>query len=611
MDQSKDKLSFKLFCNAKHSNNKSSLNFKLIANRTLTHSAYLCFTCLADFSNAKFSDAQYERVGSFFKIALVKDRHEWCFSFDGSAYEFRNITDAPQNAFVDLGSKIASDLALMFSSDYRQLDEEAIPTDKQTVEHYLPIFPQVNKVITYSASTHIVHGFAIESINATKANKVLSETINLFSGMLNPKGFKVVCILNNAIAGYKLTLDNQQITIVSQTLCDEFYALITLGQLWHFSNKQLQHVVIEDKAKHQWRGLAIDTVRRFYSIDELKQLINYLALFKFNRLQLHLSDDEGWRIESTCYPQLNEFASYRGYYLRIKPQFGTSYEKSGGFYTKVQMADLIAYASNYYIEIMPEFDFPAHCHAVLKSLPQLIEATDTSQYTSVQGYQQNTLNPGLAFTWEFLEKIIKEYSELFTFDYMHMGFDERPVGSWEHSPACKALMLKHNINNTTDLQTYSANRLLFILQQYGKKTAFWEEATKGKINNKESLIFSWSNEEMTEKIAHQGYQVIASPAQFFYFDIREKKDFHSPGLHWVDSLRLEKVYCSQIINHENIVGIQGALWGEALTTKETVYNRLFPRIVALSEVAWTEDNRKDVTQFVNNVERLMTGNLLF
>ena len=256
---------------------------------------------------------------------------------------------------------------------------------------------------------------------------------------------------------------------------------------------------------------------------------------------------------------------------------------------------------------MPEFDFPAHSHALLKALPELAEPEDRSKYISIQEYSDNTLNPGLSSTWEFLENIIKEIAEVFDYEYVHLGFDEIPKDVWANSPACKILKEEEGICTNNELRSYFANRLIDILNKNGKKPAFWEEASSGKLKEN-SLLISWQSEEVTLKIAEKNHKVIASPAQYCYLDIRQKKSFLTPGAHWVDNLSLEKSYSFSPAKHKNIIGIQAALWGEMMYEKSRVREMLFPRLIALAEVAWCNNERKNFELFKKNLT-LISGEI--
>ncbi len=594
---------FTLTCKAVHKTNSTHLEFVLSSNKKIPSGSFLCFTCLGDFRHLSTANINYERVGSFFKVwPKKKFNNEWKFSFDNLKYEFRNFTDAPFGVFLDFGNGNYINIQTSFISDYIQQEiNENIPRYKE-VQDYLNTFPQVNKITSHGMHAEFIFGFHTENISAKRVDQLFANVLKTES-MLNDKGVHVGLIRDNNINGYVLNIFEDKIIIISTNETFEFYAFVTLAQLWNFSNKVIDLMTIEDAPAFNWRGLTLDVVRQFYSIDEIKEILEHLALFKINILHLVLSNDEAWRLECDSYPVLHEIGAYRGYGLRIKPQFSTGFEKTGGYYKKEEIKELIKYAKYLQIDIMPEIDIPAHAHTILKCLPELVESEDKSIYISVQGYNDNTLNPAILFTWVFIENIIKEYSQIFDFNYFHMGFDERPYGSWENSPLCKKFMQKHHIKNTDALQTYCANKIIKLLTKYGKKAAFWEEAASDGNLDKDSLLFSWQTEEVAVEMANKGYEVIATPAQYCYFDIRDNNTFESPGLHWFDVITINKTYSFKIATHKNIKGIHGALFSETLNDKKRVYEMLFPRLIALSELAWTNDNRKNLHQFKNNLNK--------
>jgi hexosaminidase len=589
--------------NASYKLGKSSLVGEMIFSKPPPKNMYLCFTCVGDLYNGNINGATYTQDGSFYKLkANYTIDTKWVFSFTDLTYSFRNKSSYPQGIFLDYDGKYISINASVFS-DYIEQEIENTSYTYENVKDYLYTFPQVNNVYNKSEKITFKNGFNINNTNLQKVDKILQKTISCHNFIDNKNGTKVEFLIDKTIKGYLLDIEKDKIKITSKDLSQQFYAIITLGNLWHFGNKTINIMSIKDYPKYEWRGILIDTARVFYSINELKKLLVYFAFFKINILHLHLSDDEAWRLESSSYPDLHKKASFRGYNLDISPQTGSSFQKYGGFYTKKDIQDLISYAKTLHIEIMAEFNVLSHANALLKSMPELIDQNDTSKYVSVQGYKQNTLNPALEFTWEFIENIIKEYSSDFSFEYIHIGFDEIPEGSWLGSPKCKAYMKKHNIKNTNDLQVYFANKLVALLKKYNKKTAFYEDVMKEKELDKESLIFIWTQDKQNcESILNKGYNIIAMPASHCYFDIRESQTFSSNGLYWIDSVSLETAYNLNPKYHKNIKGVEAALWGETLQNKDDVYKMLFPRIVAFSEASWTCNDRKDFKQFGDNLK---------
>ena len=591
--------------NASYKLGKSSLIGEMVFSKPPPANMYLCFTCIGDLYNGTINGATYEHDGSFYKLkADYTIDKKWVFSFDDLTYSFRNKSSFPQGTFLDYdGQHIKIEVDV--STDYIESEIENISYSYKDVKDYLCTFPQVNNVHNKNEKITFKNGFNIDNANLQQADKVLQKTISCYNFINNKNGIEVEFSIDETIQGYALDIGKNKIKITSENLAQQFYGIITLGGLWHFGDKAINIMLIEDYPKYEWRGVLIDTARVFYSIDELKDLLDNFAFLKINILHLHLSDDEAWRLESSSYPQLHKKASLRGYTLDINPQMGTSFNEHGGFYTKKDIQDLISYAKMLHIDIMAEFNLLSHASALLKAMPELIDKNDTSEYISVQGYKNNALNPALEFTWEFVENIIKEYSSDFAFEYIHIGFDEVPKGSWLGSLKCKEYMEKHNIKNTDDLQVYFANKLVALLKKYNKKTAFYEDIIKDKELNKESLIFTWTEDEKhCESILERGHNIIAMPGTHCYFDIRESRTFNSNGLYWIDNVSLESAYNLNPKEHKNVKGVEAALWGETVQNKDDVYEMLFPRIIAFSEASWANNDRKDFKQFGDNLKKI-------
>ena len=602
---SKDRDKISLHCRGVKKDGSSQYRFELKSTFSLGSNVKFCFSTYTHFKDKQTEDISYKRVGSFVEVQSHKKLgKEWNFTISDIETKLKNLSSGPTGVFLILGDRTHLELQCSFSSDYQESDSKKKPPTYNHVENYIAVFPQPDSVRLYQGIAIFKDGFNLKNNkNAQAANRIL-KTVLKTDSMIGDGGAKVESITDQRIKGYTLKIDNGTINIVSRNPSFEFYAFLTLAQLWHFYDRHLPNMIIKDEAKYQWRGVLIDVARQFYTIDELKKLLDHFALFKINRLHLHLSDDEGWRIKSELYPQLNKIASFRGYQLPVKPQFGSGYSAYGGYYDKEDIKDLISYADKLHIKIMPELDFPGHSHALLKALPDLVEKEDKSVYRSVQEYSDNTLNPALSFTWDFLENSLSELSGMFNYEYIHVGFDERAENTWKKSPACKKLMADKNIKSTDELQTYFANKLAKIVKNLGKKPVFWEEASKGELD-KGSLLIAWQNKEIALKMADKGYRVIASPAQYCYFDIREKAAFESIGAYWVDNLGLDETYSFSLPEHKNVEGIQGALWGETLADKRIVYKMLFPRLIALAEVAWSKEMRMNFNQFKDNLNEYL------
>ena len=350
---------------------------------------------------------------------------------------------------------------------------------------------------------------------------------------------------------------------------------------------------------------ALDTARVYYTVAEIKTFINHISLYKLNKFHWHLVDDEAWRMQVNACPQLCEKISRRGHGQLIEPQYGSGAQASGGFYSHQQMREIVDYAAQRNIEVIPEIDIPGHCYALLKLLPELSEDEDKSIYQSVQGYRNNCLNPALPATYQFLEKVFKELAEIFPSQYVHIGADERPEGSWQKSPKIAALMAEQGFSSTEQVQSYFLNKVQQMLTRLGKKTAAWEEATEQGELAKDGYIVSWKGTAAGINALKRGYQVVMAPAQHCYFDVAQSRHWDEPGLTWTGCrVGLQQVYDYNPLREEiapnlaaNLKGIQGCLWSENLYDKSILEHQLFPRIIALAEICWSEPASQDFASF--------------
>ena len=238
---------------------------------------------------------------------------------------------------------------------------------------------------------------------------------------------------------YRLTFLGEHVSLEADD-GNVFLGLVALGQIWRAARLEPERFgfpamgVIEDWPHHGWRGMHLDVARQVHSKGSILRFLDILAYQRFNRLHLHLSDDEGWRLESRTYPQLTEIGAWRGHDLPLKPQHGSGPARYGGYYSRRDMGLILSHASSLGITLVPEIDIPGHCHAALMSVPGLLDPDAEAGGASVQGYVNNGLNPGLAETWTFLETIFGELSDLFPGPYIHMGGDEVAAGAWSGSP---------------------------------------------------------------------------------------------------------------------------------------------------------------------------------
>ncbi|GAL05885.1 beta-N-acetylhexosaminidase [Photobacterium aphoticum] len=249
------------------------------------------------------------------------------------------------------------------------------------------------------------------------------------------------------------------------------------------------------------------------------------------------------------------------------PQFTTISQRYGGFYTKQDIRDVIAYASDRGITVIPEIDIPGHCRAAIRSLPDLlVDPQDRSKYRSIQGYTDNILSPALKGTYTFLTNVLDEICELFPAPYVHIGADEVPAGVWTDSPACHALMEEHGYTDPKELQGHLLRFAEQHLASKGKTMMGWEEATDGDKVSKDTVIFSWRSEEAGQKCAQAGFNVVMQPAQYTYLDLAQGFSADEAGVDWAGKLPLDHVYSYRPLAdlpqddpaHQRIKGVQGA-----------------------------------------------------
>lgn len=360
-------------------------------------------------------------------------------------------------------------------------------------------------------------------------------------------------------------------------------------------------VEIQDQPNYPYRGMMLDCARQFHPIKRLKHLIDHLARYKFNTFHWHLTDDEGWRIEIDAYPELTRIGAWRGPNEVIQPQYTNISQRYGGYYSKQEVRDLIAYANDRGITIIPEIDIPGHCRAAIKSLPDLlVDPQDRSQYRSTQWYSDNILSPALKGTYTFISNVLDEVCELFPAPYIHVGCDEVPQGVWTQSPACQAMMEQHGYQDPRELQGHILRFAEEVVQAKGKRMMGWEEATNGNKISKDTLIFSWQNEEAGLNCAREGYDVIMQPAQYTYLDMAQGYTADEPGSDWACKLPLDVVYSYKPLSsladndpaHRHILGIQAALWCELVNNQSRFEYMIYPRLLAIAELCWTHpDNR--------------------
>ena len=421
---------------------------------------------------------------------------------------------------------------------------------------------------------------------------------------------------------YKIFIDKNLITINYSDYGGKLYSIITLVQLINFYKSTLPLGLIEDKPSLTWRGMHLDCARQFYTIAEIKRLFDYMCFFKLNRFHWHLTDNEAWRVELKCYSDLTAQGAYRGYNKKIPPFYGAGYDRSGGYYSRSEIKELIEYAKQRNIEIMPEIDLPAHSWTLLQIMPELRDSTSNISSEDVGNYPDNTINPALEETHTFLENILEELSEIFSFNIIHVGVDERPKESWEGSPKVIEFMKKNNISSFDELQDDYMNKIISILKDNQKLTAAWNEAalpphndigsagSAGKVD-KSCIIFAWEHPDVGLLSAKKGFKTVLCPGQKTYFDMAHNNSTYERGICWAATIEVKEVFEWQPLRDyqpkeiENVLGIQGQLWSETITDKDYFDSMINPRLAALAEIAWSSKAKRTWSQFRSSLIKNM------
>ncbi len=416
---------------------------------------------------------------------------------------------------------------------------------------------------------------------------------------------------------YTLSITAQKITVEASDRAGFFYAVISLmqlmdAQIWNNKNRDIESwnipgVYIQDHPRFPWRGMMLDSTRTFYSVDYVKKFIDRMAQFKLNRFHWHLSDDEGWRIEIKRYPLLTQVGASRGPgtllpFSTFPAMRGSKKHMQSGYYTQKEIKEVVAYAAERAIQILPEIDVPAHSKAAVTSYPLLLQdPLDTSRYISVQKVTSNTIDAGLESSYLFLDHVIDELATLFPFEYIHLGGDEIPQGAWRGSPSVQKLMNNKGLKNIKAVQGHFFTRADSILKAHHRKLVAWQEILNyGATLRDESIVMSWRDNGAEKKALDSGKKVVASSAKYLYFDQQYHKDKKEPGHTWAGPTDTKEMYSYRVPlknigtqHRKNFLGIHGCLWSERAPNEKIADYLVWPRLFALSEIAWTPPEKRD------------------
>ncbi|MEA4840050.1 MAG: family 20 glycosylhydrolase [Bacteroidales bacterium] len=431
--------------------------------------------------------------------------------------------------------------------------------------------------------------------------------------------------------GYTLSVTPQKVVIKANKPAGLFYGAQSFIQLFppEIESKDLVKnvswkvpaVEITDYPRMGWRGLMLDVARHFFTVDEVKQYIDVMARYKYNMLHLHLTDDEGWRIEIESLPRLTEVGAWRvekiGNFGQFSAPLPDEPKNYGGFYTHQDIKDLVQYAGERFVNIMPEIDVPGHCLAAIVSYPELsctegadkygIRAgepiTDRSQGAVPVGMVDNTLCPANEKVYDFLDKVMTEVAELFPYPYIHIGGDEVFHNYWAKSTEIPELMHREGLTTFPQVQAYMNKRLEKIIQSKGKKMMGWAEILEGGIAQTTALM-SWRSTNSGIEASKSGHEVVMSPNDYTYIDQMQGDASTEPPVY--KTLRLKKTYqfnpLPEGADVKYVLGGQANLWTEQVYNIRQAEYMTWPRGFAVAEAVWSPKENKNWKNFIRKTE---------
>ncbi|MGL0815740.1 beta-N-acetylhexosaminidase [Vibrio vulnificus] len=566
------------------------------------------------------------QIGSFCQLkpdslVLPANHHFYC-EFTVLTNPFRFYSDGLNEAFVEYhheGEQVRSNVdvtPIVLASPYRERE-----TIAPTLASAYSLLPKANALHVDAGHFSLTPSSAITCQSALADSAVtwlMDEMARLHQFKLATSEVGEIIYRSNPTldeGAYQLKIGQEQVRVEAGSSSGFVHATASLLQLLDYNSltqeAQLACCSISDSPRFRYRGMMLDCSRHFHSVEQVKRLINLLAHYKFNTFHWHLTDDEGWRVEIKAFPALTEVGAWRGVDEAIEPQYTHISQRYGGFYSQEEIKEVVAYAAQRSIMVIPEIDVPGHCRAAIKSLPEmLVEAEDDTVYRSIQNYSDNVLNPGLSTTYQFLDGVLEEIAQLFPAPYVHIGADEVPHGVWSNSPSCQALMKQHGYQDYKELQGHLLRHAEQKLRSLGKRMLGWEEAQHGDKVSKDTVIYSWLSEEAAVNCARQGFDVVLQPAQTTYLDMTQDYAPEEPGVDWANPLPLEKAYNYEPLAnipaddpiHKRIWGIQTALWCEIINNPERMDYMVFPRIIALAEACWTQKEHRDWNDFLSRLK---------
>ncbi|MCR5018739.1 MAG: beta-N-acetylhexosaminidase [Bacteroidales bacterium] len=467
----------------------------------------------------------------------------------------------------------------------------------------------------------------VEAVVERFADKMarVSGKCNQISRIDNGQKIKVILNSNLGPEAYALQATPQGMVIEASERNGFIYAFETLKQMlpaevygssraWHGIDWVIPAVSIVDEPRFAYRGMHLDPCRHFFDVNEVKRYIDIMATYKLNRFHFHLTEDQGWRIEIKAYPKLTEIGAWRDGTMIGHDWDSNDGIRYGGYYTQDELREIVAYADERGITVIPEIDLPGHMLAALAAYPELGCTGGPYKVWHRWGVSNDILCAGNEEVFTFLEKVFAEILDIFPSEYIHIGGDECFGDGdipWDNCPKCAARMKELGIKKSPEarhyLQNYVTARVQEILAGMGRKVIGWDEILEGELAPG-ATVMSWRGVEGGIEASAKGFDAIMTPYTFLYFDYYQGPERDKEPIAIGGNLPVEKVYSYEPFDgivagaEDHILGVQANLWTEYISSNEQLEYMLLPRMCALSEIQWCDADRKDFTRFNESLD---------
>ena len=475
-----------------------------------------------------------------------------------------------------------------------------------------------NGIFNISNNTVVISPDFTKEIKSSVSSLLSKASINCKFNNDNPN---IVLIKSDSYKNYSLSnkesycidVADDKITLWASADPGFYYGFVTLTQLFMQGEGSISQLFIYDKPQYEWRGFMLDVSRSFYTVEFVKKVIDLCAFHKLNRFHWHLTDDQGWRVPIREYPLLTEIGGKR--VAPRKPRVEDGYDEylviRRRYYNEEEIADIVKYASERFITIVPEIELPGHASALLASYPEFGCTQGPYQVEHRWGIFHEILCAGNDKIFDLYDKIFENIARMFPGQYVHIGGDECRTPRWEKCPKCQKRMKDENLVSTAQLQTWVTAKMVKLLEKHGKTPIGWDEV----LDNTEIIpvpddliVQSWRGIEGGEKATELKHKVIMSPQTMCYTNLKPYDNFEEPGM--LGFTTIEKAYSFTPVtagmkeeNAHLVLGGEGALWTEEIRSSRLAEYLMFPRLCAIAECLWLPESSKDFDRFnINLVE---------